>query len=159
MGLIRVSLWGGVALFAGFALHPGALSAQEAEAAGEAIPAEDLLGEDELDALVAPVALYPDSLLTQIFVAATYPLDIVKADRFVDDSESLDDRARADAAQAEDWDPSIQVRTGGFPDVIGRMADEIDWTEDLGNAALYLCSDEASMVTGVAMEVDGGRCV
>ncbi len=141
MGPIRVSLWGGVALFAGFALHPGPLTAQETEDAEEAIPAEDLLGEEELDALVAPVALYPDALLTQIFVAATYPLDIVKADRFVDDSESLDDRARADAAQAEDWDPSIQVLTGGFPDVIGRMADEIDWTEDLGDAVVAQTDD------------------
>ena len=101
MGLIRVSLWGGVALFAGFALHPGALTAQEAEAAEEAIPAEDLLGEEELDALVAPVALYPDSLLTQIFVAATYPLDIVKADRFVYDSGSLDDRAGGEGHRRE----------------------------------------------------------
>lgn len=141
MGPIRFSLWGGVALFAGFALHPGVASAQEAEATEEAIPAEDLLGEEELDELIAPVALYPDSLLTQIFVAATYPLDVIKADRFVEDSAELDDAARADAADGEDWDPSIQVLAAGFPDLVGRMAEEIDWTEALGDAVVTQTDD------------------
>jgi hypothetical protein len=110
-------------------------------AADDAAADEDLLGDDELDALVAPVALYPDSLLSQIFVAATYPLDIVKADRFVEENAELPDDQRADLAEQQDWDPSVQVLAGGFPSVVSRMADEIDWTEQLGDAVLAQTDD------------------
>ncbi len=103
--------------------------------------AEAQFDNDELDALVAPVALFPDSLLTQVMVASTFPLDVMKADRFVDDSADLDVEARADAVEAEDWDPSIQVLASGFPTVINRMADEIDWTEQLGDAVLVQTDD------------------
>ena len=102
---------------------------------------DGLLTEDELDDLVAPVALYPDSLLTQVFVASTYPIDIVKADRFIAAQAELSDKERATAAEAEDWDPSVQVLTGGFPTVVQRMAAEIDWTEELGNAMLAQTDD------------------
>jgi hypothetical protein len=90
---------------------------------------------------VAPVALYPDSLLAQVLVASTYPLDVLKADRFVDDNAGIEDADRADLAEAEPWDPSIQVLASGFPTVITRMADEIDWTEALGDAALAQSDD------------------
>ena len=102
---------------------------------------DGLLTEDELDDLVAPVALYPDSLLTQVFVASTYPIDIVKADRFIAAQAELSDKERATAAEAEDWDPSVQVLTGGFPSVVQRMAAEIDWTEELGDAMLAQTDD------------------
>jgi hypothetical protein len=129
------------------AAGPGALRAQDAAgvaplprpAAAEAEVAADeeaLLGDDALDELVGPVALYPDSLLTQVLVAATYPLDIVKADRFIDGNAGLSDKERADQAEAEDWDASIQVLAGGFPAVVQRMADDLDWTEQLGDAVL-----------------------
>ncbi len=102
---------------------------------------EDLLDEEELDLIVAPVALYPDSLLTQIFVASTYPLDVVKAARFVEEGAELSGAARTDATEAEDWDPSIQVLAAGFPDTVTRMADDLDWTEELGNAVLAQTDD------------------
>ena len=89
-------------------------------------------GETDLDDLVAPVALYPDALLTQVLVAATYPLDVVKAARFVSESADLDDKARSMAAESEPWDPSVQVLAGGFPSVVVMMADDLDWTEGLG---------------------------
>ena len=57
-----------------------------------------LLDEDALDELVAPIALYPDALLAQVLVAATYPLDVIKADRFIDDNKDLSDKERADKA-------------------------------------------------------------
>ncbi len=102
---------------------------------------EALFDDDELDALVAPVALYPDSLLTQVMVAATYPLDVVKADRLIGDGADQTAEARADAVAGEDWDPSIQVLASGFPTVINRMAEDIDWTEDLGDAVLAQTDD------------------
>jgi hypothetical protein len=116
--------------------------AQESEAAAEApAPEEGLLAEEELDELVAPIALYPDALLAQIFVAATYPLEVVKADRFIDENAGLSDSERVDMAEEQDWDPSVRVLAGGFPTVIDRMAEEIDWTEDLGDAMLAQTDD------------------
>jgi len=97
--------------------------------------------ETDLDDLVAPVALYPDALLTQVLVAATYPLDVVKAARFVSESADLDDKARATAAEAEPWDPSVQVLAGGFPSVVVMMADDLDWTEALGDAVIVQTDD------------------
>ncbi|MFO1106266.1 MAG: DUF3300 domain-containing protein [Amaricoccus sp.] len=104
-------------------------------------PSGTLLSETELDALVAPVALYPDALLTQIFVAATYPIDIVKADRFMTANATLSDKDRAKQAESEPWDPSVQVLTGGFPTVVARMATEIDWTQTLGDAVIAQTDD------------------
>lgn len=101
----------------------------------------DLLDADALDDLVAPVALYPDALLSQVLMAATFPLDVMKADRFVDDAGDMTDRERADAAKAEDWDESVQVLASGFPDVIDSMAANIDWTEDLGDAMVAQTDD------------------
>ncbi len=113
----------------------------DAPVSADAAAAEPLLDEDELDDLVAPVALYPDSLLTQVLIAATYPLDIVKAERFLSDNAELSDKDRADAAAGEDWDPSVQVLASGFPTVLERMAEDIDWTEDLGDAMLAQTDD------------------
>lgn len=95
----------------------------------------------DLDALVAPIALYPDALLTQIFVAATYPLDLVKADRFLDETAGISDRDRAAAAEAEPWDPSVRFLAGGFPTVVRMMAEDLDWTERLGDAVIAQTGD------------------
>jgi hypothetical protein len=112
-----------------------------AEATATDAEADFLLPDEEIDALVAPVALFPDALLAQILVAATFPLDVIKADRFVADSADLSDADRTAAAEEQDWDPSVAVLAGGFPDVIGRMAEEINWTETLGNAMLAQTDD------------------
>lgn len=90
----------------------------------------------DLDALVAPVALYPDALLTQVFVAATYPLDVAKADRFLDRTQGMSDKDRAQAAEAEPWDSSVRILAGGFPTVLRMMAADLDWTERLGDAVI-----------------------
>ena len=87
--------------------------------AAEAEAAEDtLLTSDELDELVAPVALFPDTLLIQIFVAATYPLDVIKAQQWLEDNEGLGQAETSDAVASQDWDPSVQVLTEAFPDVL-----------------------------------------
>jgi hypothetical protein len=107
-----------------------------------ALPEEEgLLSADALDELVAPVALYPDSLLTQVLVAATYPLDVMKADRFLEENADLPDGERADLVDGEDWDESVRVLAAGFPDVLTRMADDIDWTEEIGDAMLAQTDD------------------
>jgi len=104
-------------------------------------PSEPLYAEDELDDIVAPIALYPDALLTQILVASTYPLDIVKADRWAAENADLPPEDRTVALEAEPWDPSIVVLAAGFPTVVQRMAEDLDWTETLGDAVLVQSDD------------------
>ncbi|HVH03080.1 MAG TPA: DUF3300 domain-containing protein, partial [Amaricoccus sp.] len=122
------------------ALLPAAAAAQEATGAPPprpdasaaasteelaALPAEEgLLSANALEDLVAPVALYPDSLLTQVLVAATYPLDVMKADRFLEEHADTPDQERADLVDLEEWDASVRVLAAGFPDVLARMADD-----------------------------------
>jgi hypothetical protein len=104
-------------------------------------PDADLLTADELDVLMAPVALYPDTLLAQILYATTYPLDVVKAGRFVEQNVGMPDKDRADAVKTMDWDPSVQALAAGFPDLVTRMNDNIDWTEQVGDAVLVQTDD------------------
>jgi hypothetical protein len=94
----------------------------------------------QLDSLVAPVALYPDQLLSQTLVASTYPLEIIQLEQWMEKNKNLKDNALANAVQKQDWDPSVQAMAA-FPDVAKRLADDIQWTTDLGNAFLAQESD------------------
>jgi len=90
---------------------------------------------DQLDALVAPIALYPDPLLAQTLVASTYPLEIIQLQQWLTKNSGLKDKALVDAVKKQPWDPSIQAMAA-LPDVVKRLADDIQWTTDLGNAFL-----------------------
>ncbi len=118
-----------------------AAATEDGDAQADEAPPEDVYTEEELDDLVAPVALYPDALLAQVLVAATYPLDVVKAQRWAGENKDLAADKRADATEAEGWDPSIAVLAAGFPTVLERMAKEIDWTEQLGDAMIVQDGD------------------
>ncbi len=98
------------------------------------IPAE------QLDSLVAPIALYPDPLLAQTLAASTYPLELIQLQQWLEKNKSLKDKALADAVEKQSWDPSIQA-LAGLPDVVKRLADDIQWTTDLGNAFLAQQAD------------------
>src|SRR6266567_6128098 len=89
----------------------------------------------ELDSLVAPIALYPDPLLAQTLAASTYPLEIIQLQQWLLKNPGLKDKALADAVAKESWDPSIQA-LAGLPDVVKRLANDIQWTTDLGNSFL-----------------------
>src|SRR5262249_10959860 len=93
------------------------------------------LGPGQLDSLVAPIALYPDQILSQLLVASTYPLEIVEAQRWLKQNSQLSGQALADAAKKQPWDPSIQAMVL-MPDVLKRMDENVSWTSDLGNAFL-----------------------
>jgi Protein of unknown function (DUF3300) len=95
---------------------------------------------DQLDSLVAPIALYPDPLLAQTLAASTYPLEIIQLQQWLAKNPSLKDKALADAVAKQPWDPSVQAMAG-LPDVVKRLADDIQWTADLGNAFLAQQSD------------------
>ena len=103
--------------------------------AEETEPNEPAFSQEQLDQLLAPIALYPDSLLIQLMMASTYPLEIVEADRWVKKNPSLKGEALEKALEAEDWDPSVKAMAL-FPDLIGRMSENLDWTQDLGDAFL-----------------------
>ena len=100
---------------------------------------------DQLDSLVAPIALYPDQLLSQTLVASTYPLEIIQLQQWLEKNKNLKDKALASAVQKQNWDPSIQAMAV-FPDVVKRLADDIQWTTDLGNAFLAQESDVMNAV-------------
>src|SRR6516225_468510 len=95
---------------------------------------------DQLDSLVAPIALYPDPLLAQVLAASTYPLEIIQLQQWLESNSSLKDKALADAVAKQPWDPSVQA-LAALPDVVKRMANDISWTTDLGNAFLAQQSD------------------
>ena len=90
---------------------------------------------DELDSLVAPIALYPDPMLAQTLAASTYPLELIQLQQWLVKHPTLKDKALADAVAKQDWDPSVQAMAA-LPDLVKRLADDIQWTTDLGNAFL-----------------------
>jgi len=90
---------------------------------------------DQLDSLVAPIALYPDPLLAQTLVASTYPLEIIQLQQWLTKNKNLKDKALTDAVAKQPWDPSVQSMAA-VPDVVKRLADDVQWTTDLGNAFL-----------------------
>ncbi len=91
--------------------------------------------QEQLDQLLAPVALYPDSLLTQILMASTYPLEVVKAMNWVKQNRDLKGDALTAALEKQQWDPSVKSLVN-FPDVLQMMNDKLDWTQQLGDAFL-----------------------
>jgi Protein of unknown function (DUF3300) len=98
-------------------------------------PPNQTLTPNQLNDLVAPIALYPDELVSQIMVAATYPLEVVEAYQFQLKSPGLQGPALTQAAQQQNWDPSVQALVL-FPDVLKRLNADVTWTTNLGNAFL-----------------------
>jgi uncharacterized protein DUF3300 len=123
-------------------LLPGNVGVIAAHAQEPATVAEEAvkIPADQLDSLVAPIALYPDALLSQTLVASTYPLEVIQLKQWLDQNKSLKGKALADAAQKQDWDPSIQA-LAALPDLVKQLAENIKWTTDLGNAFLAQQSD------------------
>ena len=108
----------------------------QSETAAESQTAEAAkIPNDQLDSLVAPIALYPDPLLAQTLAACTYPIEIMQLGQWLDKNKNLKDQALADAVAKQPWDPSVQAMAA-FPEVAGRMAGNIQWTSDMGNAFL-----------------------
>ena len=98
-------------------------------------PVEEKLSDAQLDQLVAPIALHPDSLLAQILTAATYPLEVEMAARWAKANPSLKGKQLEDAMQRQNWDPSVKSLTA-VPQVLQMMSDKLDWTKQIGDAYL-----------------------
>jgi Protein of unknown function (DUF3300) len=111
----------------------------------QAPASQPLLSPQQLDSLVAPVALYPDSLLSQVLVASMYPLELVEAEQFLDHNPTLSGTKLVDRAKKEQWDPSVQSLVP-FRDVVKRLNSDIRWTTDLGNAFLAQQADVVASI-------------
>ncbi len=117
-----------------------AAAENETEDTGDTDEADDAFSDEELEDLVARIALYPDPLLAQILIASTEPVDVVRAARWTKDNEKLDGDERAAALEDEDWDPSVKTLTA-FPSVLKTMSDDLEWTESLGDAFVAQSDD------------------
>jgi hypothetical protein len=106
---------------------------------------QPLMPPQQLDNLVAPIALYPDPLLGQVLAASTYPLELVEADQFVQQNGNLHGQDLMNAARQQNWDPSVQAMVA-FPDALTLLTSNVRWTTDLGNAFLSQQQDVMAAV-------------
>jgi hypothetical protein len=130
-----------------------AQSPQQSSAPSQPEPAA--LPADQLDALVAPIALYPDPLLSQTLVASTYPLEVIQLQQWMDKNKNLKGDALADAVKKQDWDPSIQA-LALLPDLVKLLAENVKWTTDLGNAFLAQQGDVMDAVQRMRKKAEAG---
>lgn len=102
-----------------------------------AIAQDDKFTTEQLDQMLAPIALYPDDLLTNVLMGSTYPLDVVAADRWRKEAGNakLKGDALTKALEVKDWDPSVKALVQ-FPQVLATMSEKLDWTQKLGDAFL-----------------------
>jgi hypothetical protein len=107
----------------------------------------------QLEQLVAPIALYPDALLSQILMASTYPLEVVTAARWVKANPGVTGKPLEDAMQKEAWDPSVKALTAA-PQALQMMNDKLDWTRDLGDAFLAQQGDVLDAVQRLRQRAD-----
>ena len=98
-------------------------------------PAQQLLSAGQLDQLVAPIALYPDALLSEILMASTYPLEVVEADRWVNANKNLKGDDLKAAVDKQSWDDSVKSLVA-TPSVLDMMSQQLSWTQQLGDAVL-----------------------
>jgi hypothetical protein len=144
-----------VPIFMVFALL-GAFTAVKAQEENQSYPVsaqqlpsqatpQQLWSAEQLDNIVAPIALYPDPLLSQILVASTYPLEVVEASQWLQRNRNLRGQALLDAAKQQPWDPSIQALVA-VPDALAKLNQDIRWTTDLGDAFLAQKTDVMSAV-------------
>lgn len=141
-GFQQIVSIGCVLLMAGtvaFAQAPAPPPAQPQGQQAQALPPQ------QLDNLVAPIALYPDPLLGQVLAASTYPVELVEAQQWLQANSNLHGQELVDAAKQQTWDASVQALVA-MPDVLSRLNQDIHWTTDLGNAFLAQPADVMAAV-------------
>jgi len=130
-----------LALILLIAFAPVANAQTQPAPAPASAPAQDqLLQPGEIDALLSPIALYPDALMAQVLMAATYPLEVIQASRWLKENKGLKDDALRAALDKQGWDESVKS-LAATPSVLDMMADKLDWTQKLGDAMLAQQND------------------
>ena len=123
---------------------------------GQETASAKAFGQEELNQMLAPIALYPDSLLAQVLVGATFPLEIVAADRWVKQNKNLKGDQLNAALDKMKWDLSVKALVP-FPEVLAMMSEKLDWTQTLGNAFLAQQEDVMNTVQEFARKGAGRR--
>jgi hypothetical protein len=146
------------AAVAALTLHGGSYAQSFGDVAeGPAVvvaqPAEARFSYEQIQQMVAPVALYPDPLLAQTLMAATYPLEVAQAAQWRRSHPGLEAKALDDALADQPWDASVKTLVL-FPDVLGRMAGDLAWTQDLGEAYLAQEGDVMAAVQDLRRRAD-----
>src|ERR1017187_5162164 len=146
MALRMAGQAGFVAALLGIPFLPMAQVQEPASVPGQQAPIQaQMLAPEQLDDLVAPIALYPDPLLSQVLVASTYPLEVVEAQQWLQRNGSLRGQQLTEAARQQNWDASVQAMVA-FPDVLTMLNQDVQWTTALGNAFLAQQSDVMAAV-------------
>lgn len=122
--------------------------------------ADPVLGQDkkplteaQIEQLVAPIALYPDPLISQILMASTYPLEVVEAERWAKANPNVKGDDLKAAMEKQNWDPSVKSLTT-FPDVLKMMSDKLSWTQQLGDAFLAQQKDVLGAIQNLRARAD-----
>ena len=129
-------------VIAAFALTvmPIAIAQAQTPTAPVSAQSEQTLKAEELDQLVAPIALYPDALLAEVLMASTYPLEIVQADRWATENKALKGDQLKAAVDKQSWDESVKSLVA-TPSVLTMMSTKLDWTQKLGDTILAQQAD------------------
>ena len=108
---------------------------------------------EQIDALVSPIALYPDTLIAEVLMASTYPLEVVQAARWMEQNKNLKGDALKAEVDKQGWDESIKSLTA-TPDVLKMMSDKLDWTQKLGDAVLAQQTDVMDSIQRLRAKAD-----
>jgi hypothetical protein len=119
----------------------------------QAQPEQQPLSQQQLQQLVAPIALYPDALLAQVLTASTYPLEVTLAARWAEKNANVKGEALEAAMQKEPWDPSVKGLTS-VPQVLAMMNEKLDWTAQLGEAFLAQPNDVQTAVQALRKQAE-----
>jgi hypothetical protein len=139
------------------AFSPMASAQTQPAPAPASAPAQDeLLKPGEIDALLSPIALYPDALVAQVLMAATYPLEVIQASRWLKNNKGLKDDALRAALDKQGWDESVKSLVA-TPSVLDMMADKLDWTQKLGDAMLAQQNDVMDGVQRLRAKADANN--
>src|SRR5499433_1247474 len=114
---------------------------------------DQLLKPEQLDALVSPIALYPDTLLAEVLMASTYPLEVVQAARWADANKNLKGDALKTEVDKQGWDESVKSLTA-TPSVLSMMSSQLDWTQKLGDAVLAQQADVMDAIQRLRAKAD-----
>jgi hypothetical protein len=152
MGTIALRALAVVLLFS----LPHAALAQAPPAQPASAPSQQLLPAAQLDALVAPIALYPDALLSEILMASTYPLEIIEADRWAVANKNLKGDPLKAAIDRQSWDDSVKSLVA-TPDVLDMMSQKLSWTQQLGDAVLAQQPDVMDAIQRLRMKAQANN--
>src|SRR5271165_3162067 len=124
-----------------------------APAEAEQPPANSSFTPEELEKLLAPIALYPDPLLAQLLPASAYPVQIIQAHRWLDKNQALVANNDYSGIDNQNWDPAVKA-LARFPTVVKTMSDDLDWTTDLGDAEVNQPQDVADVIQALRLKAE-----